>query len=174
MATKTIGQHAASAAVSTARTASKTVQAIAPIEGAASYGGYWNFVAGSIILMFLLYVAQKGHLSTWIGFFSWTAPASIGTATNTPAQSAGTAPSAANPNVLTVVGAWILPGFPGLNISNPAAGIPVVGGAVQSLLPGNSNSTTPSTPPATPGTATINPFAQWLSPYLKSLGINNQ
>ena len=39
MATKSIGQHAASAAVSTARTASKTVQAIAPIEGTRDLAG---------------------------------------------------------------------------------------------------------------------------------------
>ena len=66
------------------------------------------------------------------------------------------------------------PGQPGLNLNNPFAGIPYLGGEFQSLLPGNSNSTTSSTPPATPGQATINPFAQFIAPYLKAWGINNQ
>jgi hypothetical protein len=36
--------------------------------------GYWNFITGSIILMFIIYITAKGELSTYIQLFFYTPP----------------------------------------------------------------------------------------------------
>jgi len=167
---KSVADHVARAAVSAGRATTsiaKGVHSELPIPQAPSWGGYWNWVSATVIIAFIMYTAQKGTLPQWVTFFGWNPQPAPTTASTT-----GQTSTAANPNVGTVVGAGN--GQPGLNLNNPFAGIPGLGGGFQTLLPGNSNSTTSSTPPATTGQATINPFAQWVSPFLKSLGINNQ
>lgn len=46
--------------------------------------GYWNFTAGTIILMYIIYVASKGELPAYIQLFLYSAPSSP---PPTPAQS---------------------------------------------------------------------------------------
>jgi len=72
-----------------------------------SYMGYWTFVTASIILMFILYTAQKGTLGIWLGFFSWSTPKPLAGS----ASSQQTSPNQANPNVIPETKT---PGQPGL------------------------------------------------------------
>ncbi len=64
---------------------------------------YWNFVVGVIVLTFVFYVTTNGQLPKWLALLSFT-PA--------PAPKVG--------NV--TVGAT--PGQPGVNLTNPTAGMP--------------------------------------------------
>jgi hypothetical protein len=68
--------------------ATQNVRAVhtAALGAPPAWAGYWTFVTATIILAFILYVTKKGHLSTWIGFFSWTSPAPVG-------NTGGSAPS---------------------------------------------------------------------------------
>ena len=102
---KTVGQHLASAAVSTGRATTQVVKGAHAATGLPmppSWGGYWNWVSATIILAFMLYTAQKGTLKTWVGFFGWNPQAAPSAASNT-----GQTATAANPNVGTVVGAGV-------------------------------------------------------------------
>lgn len=81
-----------------ARAATAGAQAIheaTPLPMPPSWAGYWTFVSAAIIVMFVLYLAQKGTLSTWLGFFAWTSPQNVGT-TAAPVGSSSTA----NPGLL--------------------------------------------------------------------------
>lgn len=64
----------------------KAVHSELPIPQPVEWAGYWTFVTATIIIMFLLFIAEKGTLSTWIGFFSWTNPAQVGSATGDQSQ----------------------------------------------------------------------------------------
>lgn len=88
-----------------------------PLPQAPSWTGYWTFVTAAIIVMFILYLAQKGTLGIWLSFFSWSSPAPIGTTAGAP----GAAPSALD----TPLPGTKTPGTPGLTI-NPFAGLPGV------------------------------------------------
>jgi uncharacterized integral membrane protein len=89
----------------------KAIHSQLPIPQPPQWSGYWTFVTALILFMFVLYVAQKGTLTTWLSFFAWTTPQPVGNAT-----SAG-AVSGAITNPLT--GATISPGLS----SNPLAGL---------------------------------------------------
>lgn len=97
-------------------------------------------MSAAIIVMFVLYLAQKGTLSTWLKFFYWTNPAPLST-TAAPASS-GSASTTAN----TPIPGTTTPGTPGLTL-NPFAGLPF--GLGQSLgvgLPtGQGGAANPST-----------------------------
>jgi hypothetical protein len=132
------------AALSAGKVGSAGIQAAhseLPIPQAPAWAGYWTFVTAIVLFMFVIYTAQKGTLSAWIGFLGWSSPADIGSAT-------GQTSTAANPVVGTVVRAT--PGQPGLNLNNPVAGIPGLGTAFQSLLPGNSQGSATQTSPVKP------------------------
>jgi hypothetical protein len=60
-----------------------------------AWAGYWTWVAAVIIIMFVLYLAQKGRLGVWLAFFSWTSPAQIATTGATSTSSSTTANSTA-------------------------------------------------------------------------------
>jgi hypothetical protein len=69
---KSVAGHVARAAVSAGRATTsiaKGVHSELPIPQAPSWGGYWNWVSAVVILAFVMYTAQKGTLSTWVGFF---------------------------------------------------------------------------------------------------------
>lgn len=136
--TKTIAHHTASAAISTGRAATSAVRGVhsqLPLPQPPSYGGYWSFVSASMILLFILYLAANNRLGVWLAFFSWTAPQSVGTATNT--GSGSSIPSAG-----TITPSSI-PGVPGIS-SNPLAGIPYLGGLVQWLTGAGATTATPA------------------------------
>ena len=143
----TIAHHATRAAIGTGRAATSAIRGVhseLPLPQPPAYGGYWSFVSASLILLFVLYLAANNRLGVWIAFFSWTKPGVIATATDAGSSTGQTATSG-NPNIGTVVGAGA--GQPGINLNNPFAGIPGIGGGFQTLLPGNSNgSGTQSTP----------------------------
>jgi hypothetical protein len=157
--TSKIAGHVGRAAISVGKSASSGVQAAhgeLPLPQAPSYVGYWTFVTATIILAFVLYLAQKNRLGVWLAFFSWSNPLPVGTT--------GQTSTAANPNVGTVVGATATQ--PGLNLNNPFAGIPGLGTEFQSLLPGNSQG---SATQSTPGQANPIPWGQvgtWLKSFL--------
>ena len=58
-----------------------------------AWSGYWTFVTATIIIMFVLFVAKKGTLGTWIGFLSWSAPKSLTAAPSDSAVSGTTGQS---------------------------------------------------------------------------------
>lgn len=64
----------------------KAVHTAIGLPSAPSWAGYWNFVSATIILAFILYTAQKGTLHTWIGFFGWSTPQPVGSASATPSN----------------------------------------------------------------------------------------
>lgn len=101
---KTLAGHAASATVATGRAATSAVRGVhsqLPLPQPPSYGGYWSFVSASLILLFILYLAANNRLGVWLAFFSWTAPQSIGTATNAGVPTQAAAAGAAVGSALT-------------------------------------------------------------------------
>ena len=88
---KTISEHAVSAAGATVKSAGYAVRGAHTAIGLSappSWAGYWTFVTGSIIILFALYLAQHGRLTTWLQFFSWSNPATNTTATGAAATGA--------------------------------------------------------------------------------------
>jgi hypothetical protein len=77
---------------------------------APAWAGYWTFVTASIILAFVLYLAQKGRLSVWLAFFTPQTPAQIASATN-----AGVASGSSGNPIGTVLG------IPGVTTLSPGA-----------------------------------------------------
>lgn len=53
------------------------VQAATGLE-APSWADYWTFVTATIVVMFVLFLAKNGHLSTWIGYLGWSSPQALG------------------------------------------------------------------------------------------------
>lgn len=126
-----------------------------------------NIIFAMLLFAFVVWVTTKGELATYLAFFkpgAGTGPkADLVTAT----PSDGTKATAANPNIGTVVGAGVIPGVPGVNLNNPFAGIPGLGGGFQTLLPGNSNGGGAA---AVPGQANPIPWGQvgtWLQGMFK-------
>jgi len=129
-----IAHHAASGAKALGRSATSAAQTVhSQLEilpqASSSWPGYWTFVTATIILMFILYTAQKGTLSTWIGFFAWSNPATP-TAPNAASSSSmpsapagggtvpGTPVGTVQPNIL---GLPIGPPIPGITTLSPGA-----------------------------------------------------
>jgi hypothetical protein len=96
-------QQAGRAFHQTVTPAAQAATSAAGLPDAPAWAGYWTWVTAVILLMFVLYTAQKGTLSTWLGFFTWSTQATP-TATDpltslanglnsifTAAQNAGTA-----------------------------------------------------------------------------------
>lgn len=82
-----------------------------PLPQAPAWAGYWTFVTGTIIVMFILFTAKKGSLQQWLQFLWWTQPQPLASAGGAPAsQAQGT-------------GVGATPGQPGL-VANPFAGLP--------------------------------------------------
>jgi hypothetical protein len=59
--------------------------------------GYWNFAAGAIILMYIVYITAKGELGSYIQLFFYTAP-------GTPAGKPTSDPAAATQSNAPVIG----------------------------------------------------------------------
>ena len=74
-----------------------------------SWAGYWYFVVGVIFVSFVLVLAKKGTLSTWLGFLSWGTPRVV--------SIMGSSSDAGAPIVGTT------PGTPGITL-DPLAGLP--------------------------------------------------
>lgn len=94
------------------RSATSAVQAahgqLEILPQAPSYANYWSFVVMVIVLLFILYTAQKGTLSTWISLMGWTAIQPLGSATagsNPLAATGGTTPAQAAANQSQQTGA---------------------------------------------------------------------
>jgi hypothetical protein len=125
-----------------------------------------NIIFAMILLSFIIWITSKGELPTYIAFFK---PGNIGlpldliTATSSTGTNTGQTSTPTNPNTGTVVAAGN--GQPGLNLNNPFAGIPILGGAFQTLLPGNSNG---SATQQVPGQANPIPFGQ-IGTFLRNL-----
>lgn len=68
----------------------KAAHAASGLPSAPTWAGYWTFVTATIIILFVLYLAKNNRLGVWLGFFSWTSPAAIGStgATSTAATGA--------------------------------------------------------------------------------------
>jgi hypothetical protein len=80
--------NAGRVAAQTAGNAFRGAHQLSGLPQAPSWAGYWTFVTAAIIVMFVLFVAKKGTLSTWIGFLSWSTPLPLGTPT-----ASGTSPA---------------------------------------------------------------------------------
>lgn len=123
--------------------AAPAAQAVLP--AAPGYGGYWNYVT-----------AVKGTLHTWLGFFSWSSPQ--------PLSTASTSGGSSNP-VSTVTGALNA----ALNASQ-TAGLAVNQAATaagQQLVAGpTANAQIPAT---TPGLANAIPGLGNIGSWLKSI-----
>jgi hypothetical protein len=91
--------------------------------GAKSIGGTANFAFGAMLIAFVVYVTAKGELGSYLQLFLYTPPAAT--------------PAASTDKVIPI------PGTPGLNLSNPFAG-----------LPGFSSNDTATPAPTTTGSTT--------------------
>lgn len=94
-----IAGHGARAGAALARSTSATVQgahAALPVlpQPTEQWGGYWTFVTATIVVMFILYTAQKGTLSTWLSFFAWSNPSTPTVGGATTSLTSGLATSA--------------------------------------------------------------------------------
>jgi hypothetical protein len=106
-----------------------------------------NIIFAMVLFAFVVWVTTKGELSTYLGFFKPGAnatsnPLGIDT-TVTATSSAGAAIPGATQSPSsggTIVPSGI-PGVPGLNTSNPLAGIPGLGG-LSEWFTGNSSAGT--------------------------------
>lgn len=141
--------------------------AAAPSRAAAATGiSQDNIIFAMILFAFVVWITTKGELQKYLSFFTPVA-GKQGPAVDPVSASSttGQTSTAANPNVGTVVGAGAIPGFPGVNLTNPFAGLPGIGGGFQTLLPGNSNGSATQT---VPGQANAIPWGQ-VGSYLKGL-----
>jgi len=141
----------------------------ATISGATDVGiAQDNIIFAMLLFGFVVWITTKGELATYLAFFK---PGSAGIPTNPVTASStsgatGTTATPGNPVVGTVVGAGVIPGFPGTNLNNPFAGLPVVGPAFQSILRGNSQGSAIQT---VPGQANPVPFFSNIGSWLKSI-----
>lgn len=99
-----------------------------------------NIIFAMVLFAFVVWITTKGELPTYAAFFK-PGSGALGPTPVTVAASSTTGQTStpANPNVGTTVGAGIIPGFPGVNLNNPFAGLPLIGGGFQTILPGNAN-----------------------------------
>jgi hypothetical protein len=86
-----------------------TIHGATGIPEPPEWAGYWTFVTATIIISFVLFLAEKNRLSLWMSFFTWTTQAAPSATGN---QSQTTAPASGGSG-----------GVPGL-ATNPAAGLP--------------------------------------------------
>jgi hypothetical protein len=98
------------AASAVGKSATSAAQLAVPLP--TNYGGYWIFVVATIMGLFVLYVAKKGTLATWISFFTYQGVAPRG----------GSAGAGGTPGTVANVSQNAL-GNPGLS-SNPFGGLP--------------------------------------------------
>ena len=49
--------------------------------------GYWNFVGGALIILFIFYITAKGELRAWINILTWQPGATPTVANNTAVKS---------------------------------------------------------------------------------------
>lgn len=106
-----------------------------------------NIIFAMLLFAFIVWITTKGELPLYLSFFKKGSAQGPPVTAISGSSTTGQTSTAVNPVVGTVVGAGIIPGFPGVNLNNPFAGVPTVGGIFQSILPGNSNgSATQSVP----------------------------
>lgn len=100
-----------------------------------SWAGYWTFVTATIFLMFVLFLAKKGTLGTWIGFFSWSNPVALGSEAGGATTGATSPAPGSDPSKGTPVGTVL--GMPGVTTLSPgASGIVQGQGGTELLNPG--------------------------------------
>jgi hypothetical protein len=100
-----------------------------------------NIIFGMLLLLFIVFITLKGELRTYMGFFTPSGalgPAAVPVTTGATASIPGAtqAPLAGG----TIVPSGV-PGVPGLNTSNPFAGIPILG-SIAGAFTGNSTAGT--------------------------------
>lgn len=86
----------------------------------ANPAGTFSFAIGATFLAFIIYITARGELPKYLSFFSLSFAGGIAAAPTAAAVASGAA--------APVVGAGIIPGFPGLSL-NPFAGLPGLGPA---------------------------------------------